>query len=159
MKTGRIFGIFALLAASFGTPAMAQSGKAVELSGDVMVEKVQTDESGQTSTQLLPPSVVVPGDKLLFRTNYTNTSAETVTNFVVTNPLPSAVRLAPGEAADVEVSVDKGVTFGDLAELTVSDGEGGARAATEADVTHLRWTLAEIEAGETEQITFYAIVR
>ncbi|NMW31109.1 hypothetical protein HKD42_03445 [Altererythrobacter sp. RZ02] len=160
MKTlSRIFGLLAVAAAMLATPAVAQSERAISLSGDVKVVKSVTDASGQATIEYGDTSVVVPGDRLIFRTNYKNTSAELVENFVVTNPLPSAVVLASDSAADLQVSVDGGETFGLLADLTVAEEDGSTRAANASDATHLRWVLDVIQPGETGQITFYAIVR
>ena len=103
--------------------------------------------------------MVVPGDRLIFRTNYQNNSAELVENFVVTNPLHSAVVLASDTPGEQQASVDGGKTFGQLSELTVVGDDGTSRAAQAADVTHLRWVLARLTPGEAGQITFYAIVR
>ena len=137
--------------------AAAQSNP-VTLKGDVKLEKSVT-ENGVTSIQLLEPKVVVPGDHLLFTTRYHNDGALAVTNFVVTNPLPSAVVLAPEAAAGTEVSVDGGKTWGLLAALKVSDGKGGVRAAGAGDVTHVRWTIAQIAPGAAGQVEYHAIVR
>ena len=159
MKTGRIFGIFVALAALISTPAMAQSEQAVKLSGDVMIVKTITDDSGESREELAKPDIVVPGDRLIFRTNYENTSSELVENFVVTNPLHSAVALSPDTPRDQQVSVDGGKTFGILSELEVTEEDGSNRAAMAYDVTHLRWVLATLQPGEAGQISFYAIVR
>lgn len=141
-------------------PASANpaSGSPVSLKGDVKLEKTVT-ENGVSSVQLLDPKVVVPGDRLLFTTRYQNDGAAAVTNFVVTNPLPSAVVLAGEAAAETEVSVDGGKSWGLLSVLKVSDGQGGQRAAAPSDVTHVRWTVAKIAPGASGQVEYHAIVR
>ena len=141
-------------AAAQATPAAS----AVSLKGDVKLEKTVT-ENGATNVQLLEPKVVVPGDHLLFTTRYHNEGAQAVTNFVVTNPLPSAVVLSPEAAEGTQVSVDSGKTWGLLAALKVSDGKGGMRAAQTGDVTHVRWTIAQIAPGAAGQVEYHAIVR
>jgi len=146
---------FAILAAG---PAFAAPASPVSLVGGVKLEKTVT-ENGAQKTVLSEPKVVVPGDRLLFSTDYRNDGAVPVTNFVVTNPLPSAVTLAPEAAASTEVSVDGGKTWGKLADAKVSDGKGGLRAATTADVTHVRWTIAAIAAGGSGTVGYHAIVR
>ena len=159
MKTGRIFGFLVALSALISTPAMARDVQAVSLSGDVMVVKTVTGQNDEPQVELVKPDLVVPGDRLIFRTNYKNISGELVENFVVTNPLPSAVALASDTAGDQKASVDGGKTFGALSSLLVTEEDGTSRPANAADVTHLRWILAKLEAGEAGQITFYAIVR
>ncbi|MEL6225559.1 MAG: hypothetical protein AAFR01_00890 [Pseudomonadota bacterium] len=142
-------------------PALAQeaAAKPVTLKGDVKVVKTSTDDAGNETTQLLDPVEIIPGDRLIFGTDYANNGAEPVTDFVVTNPLPSAVRLAPDANPSLTVSVDGGTTWGTLAELTVTTEQGASRSATHADVTHVRWTLASIAAGETGRLEYPAIIR
>lgn len=153
---------FALAAAGAvaGAPvaAAAQAAQPIELVGNVKVDKVVV-VGGKEQRVLQDPQVVVPGDKLVFSTNYRNTSSETVRNFVVTNPLPNGVALAPEGADALSVSVDGGKTYGKLSTLTVSDGQGGTRPAVAADVTHLRWILGEVAPGASGALTYHAIVR
>ena len=139
-------------------PASAQE-QAMVLEGEVKVEKTVTDATGATSVELVEPDTIVPGDKLLFSTVYTNNSAEAVENFVVTNPIPAAVTLAPDADADLPVSVDGGATWGKLTELTVEAEDGTRRAAQHADVTHIRWTLASVSPGESGRLEYPAIIR
>ncbi len=143
-------------------PVAAQDAPAanpVTLSGDVKAVKTVTDEAGSERTELVEPNKIIPGDRLIFGTDYANNSAEAVTDFVVTNPLPSAVRLAPDADADLTVSVDGAQSWGTLAELTITDENGATRTATHADVTHVRWTLASIAPGESGRLEYPAIIR
>lgn len=159
MKIGRILGFFAVIGAMLSTPAMAQSEQAIVLSGDVKLIKTIVEEDGEKRTELADTSVVVPGDELLFRTDYRNQSQEPVENFVLTNPLSPAVAFSAANDPDQQVSVDGGQNWGLLSELTITAEDGTTRAATGSDVTHLRWVLQLIEPGQTGQITFNAIVR
>jgi uncharacterized repeat protein (TIGR01451 family) len=143
---------------AFAAAQAAPAASPITLKGDVKLEKTVT-ENGASSIQLLDPKVVVPGDHLLFTTRYQNEGAQAVTNFVVTNPLPSAVVLTPEAAAGTEVSVDGGKTWGMLSTLKVSGGKDGVRAAVAGDVTHVRWTIAQIAPGTTGQVEYHAIVR
>ena len=70
---------------------------------------------------------MLPGDKLVFTTRYTNSGPEAATDFVVTNPLPAPVKLAKVDS--FEVSVDGGKTFGALAALKATGTDGKSRAA------------------------------
>lgn len=141
-----------------GTPASAQD-QAMVLEGEVKVEKTVTDADGATSVELVEPDTIVPGDKLLFGTTYTNSSSDVVENFVVTNPIPAAVRLSPEADAQLTVSIDGGANWGKLAELTVEAEDGTRRAAQHADVTHIRWTLASVAPGESGRLEYPAIIR
>lgn len=155
--------LMAALLLGVGTMAnaapMAAQERNVVLKGDVMVEKTTTNEAGETSVELVAPDTVVPGDKLIFGTDYSNNGAETVENFTVTNPVPPAVMLAPEAAADLMVSIDGGTTWGRLAELTVANDDGTSRTAEHADVTHIRWTLPTVAPGESGRVEFPAIIR
>ena len=95
----------------------------------------------------------------VFGTDYASNAAEAVSNFVVTNPLPAAVRLAPDADPALTVSVDGGKTFGALAALTITNSDGTTRPAAHADVTHVRWVLASIAPGEKGRLSYPAIIR
>ena len=155
---------FALVAVSgllmtFAAPvAQAQAAQPIELKGDVKLDKLVV-ENGREQHVMVEPKVVVPGDKLLFATAYRNTGSAAVNNFVVTNPIPAGVMLAPDGAAAADVSVDGGKTWGKLASLTVAGANGVKRAAQACDVTHVRWKLAVVAAGASGTVSYRAIVR
>jgi len=150
-----------LIAGASAIPAAAtvQAQSPVTLEGDVKAVKTVSDADGNQTTQLVAPDVIVPGDRLLFTTQYANNGAEPADNFVITNQVPAAVRLAPDASAELTVSVDGGTTWGALSSLTVTDESGATRAATGDDVTHIRWTLASIAPGETGSVEYPAIIR
>ena len=148
---------FGLAVTAFGLSAPAQAQNDVALSSDVKVERT-TVENGQSRTTLAPPESVVPGDRLLFTTSYANGGSSPAENFVVTNPLPSAVALAETDES-FEVSVDGGKTFAALDTLSITDPEIGNRPAELGDVTHIRWVLARVAEGESGTLSYYGIVR
>jgi len=144
-----------MLSLGLAAPALAAD---VSLASDVKVERVVV-ENGQKRTALLPAAKVVPGEKLVFTTVYRNTGAKPADNFIVTNPIPAAVRLADDGFGSFEVSVDGGRQWGKLAALKVSDGKGGLRPAEAADATHLRWVVATIAPGASGTLEYHGIVR
>lgn len=146
-------------AAAFASPVFAQEASPVSLSGDVKAVSTTVDADGNESTKLVEPGTIVPGDRLIFGTDYSNTGDEPVKNFVVTNPLPGPVRLASDADADLTVSVDGGKTWGPLASLSLANEDGSTRTATHGDVTHVRWTLAQIAPGESGRLEYPAIIR
>lgn len=154
---------FMITAAAFAMPALALAAQGnanpITLNGDVKAEKIVTDADGKERIEWVEPTSIVPGDRLVFGTDYANNGAEAVTDFVVTNPLPAAVRLAPDADPALEVSVDGGKTFGALAALTITNSDGTTRPATHADVTHVRWVLASIDPGASGRLTYPAIIR
>lgn len=143
--------------AAQATPAAP--APAVSVDGDIKSEKAVSGADGKARVELVEPESFLPGDRLVFGQNYTNTSAEVVTNFSITNPLPEAVRLAPDADPALDVSVDGGKTWGRLAALTVTSSDGTARPAVHADVTHVRWVLATIAPGASGRVAFPVIIR
>lgn len=148
----------AFAVAQSASAASAAAPAAVSLKVDVMVEKIVT-ENGVSKVQMVEPKVVVPGDKLVYTLRYHNGGGLPATNYVMTNPLPSAVQLAPDGAPGTEVSVDGGKTWGQLANLKVIGSDGSARAAGSSDVTHVRWTIPAIAPGASGEVQYHGIVR
>jgi uncharacterized repeat protein (TIGR01451 family) len=155
--------MFAISAMAMALPAMplaAQNAASpVALKGDVMAEKIITAPDGSEIREMVPPTTIVPGDRLIFGTDYANSGSEAVQNFTVTNPLPTAVRLAPDADPALDVSVDGGKTWGALSALSITNSDGTTRPAAHADVTHIRWVLASIAPGSTGRLTYPAIIR
>lgn len=149
-----IIASLALTSVSAITPVYAQG--TVGLTGDVKVIKVLEDASGLRET-LIEPTSVVPGDRLVFTTNYSNDTGSKVENFVISNPLPKAVVLT--EARDFAVSIDGGQSFGVLETLSVANDDGTPRPAELADVTDIRWTIDTIAPGATGTVKYFAAVR
>lgn len=148
----------ALIAGSGISAASAEAAQPFELVNDVKVDKI-TVVDGKESHALVDPTVVVPGDHLVFSTRYHNNTAGKVENIVVTNPIKPGIAYVSEGAGVSDVSVDGGKTWGKLASLTVADGKGGQRAAQATDVTHVRWVLASVAPGASGTISFNAIVR
>ena len=158
----KLTNLLLVAAAALAVPALplaAQDSSPIVLNGDVKAVKIITDADGKQRTELVVPSTIVPGDRLLFGTNYANNGADAVASFVVTNPLPAAVRLAPDADPALEVSVDGGSSFGVMASLTIANPDGTTRQAAHADVTHVRWVLASIAPGASGRLTYPAIIR
>lgn len=144
-----------ILGAGAAAPALAMT-PAVALKGEVKVVR-QVTEDGTTRETLEEPNKVLPGDRLVFTTRFTNGGTEPATDFVVTNPLPAPVKLAKVDS--FEVSVDGGKTFGALAQLKASGADGKPRAAELGDVTHVRWRVASIAPGASGEVKYFAEVR
>jgi uncharacterized repeat protein (TIGR01451 family) len=148
------------IAALIASPLAAQTPSNVSLQTQVMVERTTTDAQGQAHTTLAEPSVVVPGDRLLFVLRYRNNGSTPAANFVVTNPLPAAVAFSGTDDARADVSVDGGHSWGKLAALQVRETDGTTRSARAEDVNSIRWAFAQpIPAGEAGQLTFRGVVR
>jgi uncharacterized repeat protein (TIGR01451 family) len=157
------------------TAAAAQSAPAVSLSSEVFIERKVVDAAGKETISMKKPGevVIVPGDRVMFKTSYKNNGSEPATGFRATNPMPAPIQFVSVREEWAEVSVDGGVTWGKLAALTVSAkamaGDAAAatqaadaapRPATEADVTHVRWILNDpIPAGAGGDVSFVGLVK
>ena len=145
--------------AALPVSAYAQSQSPVAISSEVKAVETSVDADGNVTTELVELGVTVPGDRLLFVNSYANNGEEPATNFVITNAVHQAVRLAPDADANLTVSVDGGESWGTLSQLSVVTEEGATRSATHADVTHIRWVIASIAPGESGSVDFPAIIR
>ncbi|HWW56775.1 MAG TPA: hypothetical protein VN047_07770 [Sphingopyxis sp.] len=150
--------LFLLLATLAPGPAFAANQ--VALDNAVFVERVSTDAQGKQRILLEEPKVVVPGDRLVFVLNYRNAGAQPADKFVITNPMPSAVRFADAGDTQSLVSVDGGKQWGLLADLSVPMTDGTRRPAQPADVTHVRWAFQNpIPVGGTGKLMFRGVVK
>ncbi len=151
---------FAALTALAALPASAQTANTVAIDSDVLVERTVTEADGRTRVTLEAPQSVVPGDSLVFVLRYSNNGRQAASNFVITNPLPSAVRFSGTADSSASVSVDGGRNWGLLSELRVRAADGTMRAARADDVTHVRWAFSQpIPAGQTGRVMFRGVVR
>jgi uncharacterized repeat protein (TIGR01451 family) len=151
--------MLALLALAAPTAA-ALAANNVALSSEVFVERSKPQSNGSVQIVREAPSVVTPGDKLVFVLSYRNSGAEPATGFVVTDPIPDNVVFAGGESTGAIFSVDGGKSWGALAALRVANADGTRRPAQRADVTHIRWTFVQpIAAGASGQLSFGGVVK
>jgi uncharacterized repeat protein (TIGR01451 family) len=151
---------FLLVIAAALLPVPALAANQVALDNNVFVERIQTDDSGKQRILLEEPKTVVPGDRLVFVLNYRNGGTQPADKFVVTNPMPAAVRFAEAGGSRPLVSVDGGKQWGLLADLTVAEADGTRRAAQPADVTHVRWAFDKpIPVGGTGKLMFRGVVK
>ena len=159
MKLNSFFGRAAMAtligtAALAATPASAQEARPT-INSSSFVEKTTTDANGNKKVTLAPTTVVVPGDTVLFVHEYKNNSSAPAAGFIINNPLPAQVQYVGSTDANIVVSVDGGKTFGKLETLKVGD-----RAATGADVTHVRWTFAQpIGVGQSGKVSFRGLLK
>lgn len=152
--------LLTLLALLLPGAALAQSQSQVALTSNVLVERSTTGPNGAARTSLEAPGIVTPGDRLVFVLSYRNNAASPATDFVVTNPIPGSVSYSGSESAGSVLSVDGGRTWGELSALSVRNADGTSRPATFADVSHVRWRIAQpIPAGGTGELRFRGVVK
>jgi uncharacterized repeat protein (TIGR01451 family) len=141
-------------------PAAVQAADSVSLVSQVLVERVETTPDGRSITTRAEPDVVTPGDRLVFLLSYRNDGAEPATAFVLTNPVPDSVAFAGTDDRSAVVSIDGGKTWGALSSLTVTQADGITRPAQVADVTHIRWSLAQpVPSGGAGELSFRGVVK
>ena len=151
---------FLLILAALLLPSAALAQNQVALTSQVLVERTTTDANGQQRTALEAPGVVTPGDRLVFVLSYRNNATAPATDFVVTNPIPESVSFTGAESAGSVLSVDGGNVWGALGALSVRNADGSSRPATQADVTHIRWRIAQaIPAGGEGELKFRGVVK
>jgi hypothetical protein len=151
-------GAVALLA-MLAQPVLGEAPPPLELTGYVKLVKITTDDAGERIVELVEPEVVVPGDRLIFGTRYSNAGSRKIENFVVSNPVSAAVQVADDVDPALSVSVDGGKNWGRLGDLTITADDGSSRRAIARDISHIRWTLAEVAPGESGQLEFPVAVR
>lgn len=148
----------------------AEAAPAVNIDSRVEVERTEETPDGKSVTKIYDPAKVnvVPGDKLIFVNSYRNTGSAPASNFVINNPVHTAVEFAGVNEDWALVSVDGGKIFGKLSELTVSKvdpaaAEGSApvnMAAQAADVTDVRWSFPQpIPVGGKGELKFRGTVK
>jgi uncharacterized repeat protein (TIGR01451 family) len=139
---------------------VAVAATPLELKSDVFVERQVVRGDGSNAIVLEKPNLVTPGDNLVFVVRYKNVGSSTANNFVVTNPLPTAVAFN-GTADGLEiVSINGGKSWGILGTLRVTTADGTTRPASLTDVTHIKWNVNQpLTAGAEGKLIFRGIVK
>jgi uncharacterized repeat protein (TIGR01451 family) len=152
---------FWLAIAALAAPVSAAwAASDVTLASEVFVERTKAGPEGKPVVVRETPTVVTPGDKLIFELSYRNQGAQPATGFALTDPIPASVVFAGGESPDAVFSVDGGKTWGPLASLKVAQPDGTSRPAVRSDVTHIRWTFSRaIPAGTSGKLSFRGVVK
>ena len=150
MRIGMLTGSVALcVALCAATIASAQS--LVEIDREVFVERSQ-EQGGRTQRILAPADTLERGDTVVLMLAWSTPHDRP---FTISSRVPRtlAFRASGGDAP--QGSVDGGRTWGTLETLRV-DG----RKATSADVTHVRWDVANPRAARGRGVlTYSAVVR
>jgi len=150
--------LVALLAAPWSGP---MASGALELTNQIFQEIEVKGPEGKAEVRTVPAVKVVPGTDVIYVITYRNAGPQPAADVVISSPIPKEMELiadsASGTGTVVESSVDSGVTFAPLAELSVRESDGTRRPARAADVTNLRWLRAlPVSSGEQGSVTFRA---
>ncbi len=134
------FVLLAIAALGFASPAFATG---VKLESSVHEEVTTVDAKGEKTVKLIDPTSIAPGDVVVITIAYHNTSETPVGDIVISNQVPEHLSFLTVREGAGMVSVDGGKTYGSLVDLKISNGDDTSRAATAADVTHVRWRFEE----------------
>ncbi|WP_253344654.1 hypothetical protein [Sphingobium sp. OAS761] len=124
----------------------------------MFIERTVTDVNGRTRRILASANRAGPGDQLIVIICWRNDSPEPIRSAAITRALPRGLEIDPRDPM-MQVSVDGGMHWGRLDRLWLPTPLGGTRRAIPADVTHVRWLLAEAAAGETGRLSYRATIR
>jgi uncharacterized repeat protein (TIGR01451 family) len=153
---GALWMMLMLIVLTAGTrEASATDGLEISLVAEVRQE-VEVSP-GRRVARLVPAQVLRQGQEIFYTVRIRNAAATPAQNVEVVQRIPQNTRYVPksaaGPGAQVSVSADGGVTFGDEGQVIVTDqsaialmhapGDKSAltRPATASDYTHLRWRL------------------
>lgn len=145
--------------------AGAQQKGSIELKSLAEVEVVQTDAAGKKTVSRVDAATakVVPGDVVVFTTEYRNIGSKPTESVVITNPVPEHVvyvdKSAVGRGARIDFSVDGGKGYATAGKLVVTEA-GKKRKAGAQDYTHIRWTLTKpVPPGGKGNVSFKAKIK
>jgi uncharacterized repeat protein (TIGR01451 family) len=135
----------------------------MKLTNEVFQEIDATGPNGEPIKKIVPAAKVVPGTEVIYVITYKNHGTEPAEDVVISNPIAAELAYkndtANGEGAMVELSADKGETWGRLADLLVRE-RGKIRPAQAGDVTNIRWTIeGAVPPGGEGQVSFRAVLR
>lgn len=150
-----------MVAATIAAPAIGAQGGGV-LTNKIELEKRIAGADGALDTiTYTAPETVVPGDRVRVTLTFTNNGTAPASGINLVNPVPDALMFdGADESPGFGVSVDGGKTFGALGDLRVPGPDTEPRAATSADVTHVRWLWPDaVPVGESRTVAFFGRVR
>ena len=112
---------------------------------------------------LAPATKVVPGDQVIWQTTARNGCASAAANVVINQAVPEHMTLVADSVAGADTrtlySLD-GKSFVTLADLAVTEADGGKRPARAEDVRHVRWMLnGSIGANQSVSVRYSARLR
>jgi uncharacterized repeat protein (TIGR01451 family) len=146
--------------------ATAQKKGSIELRSISEVEVATTNAKGEKEVKRVDAAAakVIPGDVVIFTTQYANIDKKPVEKVVITNPVSEHLiyveNSAEGQGMKIEFSVDQGKRYATPDKLTKTDAKGVSRRALARDYTHIRWTLGKpLAPGGKGSVTFRAMVK
>jgi uncharacterized repeat protein (TIGR01451 family) len=164
MKSIRVLVSIALLSGWASIVLAADQQGHVKLQTVGFQEKVTVAKDGSKHTDLVPVDHVLPGTEVTWDVKYEIIGTGSVTDTVITDPIPQnmvyVAGSAAGDNADITFSVDGGKTWGKPETLQVKDADGTLRGALPKDYTAIRWILkSTLAPGAKGTVTFHATLQ
>ena len=154
--------VLSLLLLAPAWPVRAATGSEPSIVVKTIAEvETKVDDTDQVKRE--PAQKVSPGGAVIYTISASNTGTKPATDVVVTDPIPEHMDYVDGsassEGARVTFSVDGGKTFAAKEKLQVRGQDGGTRAASATDFTHIRWQFEKpLAPGESRVVQFRARV-
>ena len=164
MKSIRVLVSIALLSGWASIVLAADQQGHIKLQTVSFQEKVTVASDGSKHTDIVPAGRVLPGTEVIWNVNYEIVGADSVSNAVITDPVPEnmvyVAGSAAGDNADISFSVDGGKTWGKPETLQVKNADGTMRVAMPKDYTGIRWILkGKLAPGAKGTVTFHATLQ
>jgi uncharacterized repeat protein (TIGR01451 family) len=147
-------------------PARAADQGGIELKSTAQVDITVKNDKGINEVIRVDAATanVVPGDTVIFTTNYANLGSQPATDVVINNPVAEHMTYVAGSAEGIgtriEFSINNGKTFARPEQLKIKTADGKERLAGAADYTHIRWTiLGEIGPGAKGFVSYKGKVK
>ena len=142
----------------FASNAFAEGGKIV-LTNKVFKQVIKKDKEGNVTYEYVKPELALPGDVILYVISFENIGTDVAKDIVINNPMPnnSKYRMdsAVGKNTTISFSIDNGKTFGNPAQLVVTDASGNEWKAKPENYTHVRWLYNKsLEPGGKGEVSF-----
>lgn len=135
----------------------------IKVRAQVYQEHVVVAADGLRRVQRVPAANLASGSEVIYEVGYSNTGPKPA-QVIITNPLPADLvyqsYAARSVGAQIEVSVDRGQSFGPLNKLRLAGLDGRSRPAQATDITHVRWKTARpVKPGEAGYVSLRARLR
>jgi uncharacterized repeat protein (TIGR01451 family) len=140
------------------TQAWAEDDSPVTLTLSVLKEVVTKQDDGSKHIDYIEPSIVVPGDVVVYNTEYNNRGEQTLQEVAIVNPVAEHTTYvsdsATGLNTSITYSVNNGEDFGQPQTLMITDSNGKRRLANNQDYTHIRWVVDSVAPGVNGSVSF-----
>jgi uncharacterized repeat protein (TIGR01451 family) len=163
MKASTLINLIASAVLASSLSLSAYAAGTVEFSNKAEVD-VTVMKDGKKEVKRMPAKKVAPDGEVIYTTTFKNTIDKTISNIVVTNPIPANMLYTNGSATgnntSITYSVDGGKTYDAAEKLTIAGKDGKQRPAQAEDFSHIRWVYkGDLATGKSSEVGFKAKVK